>query len=226
MFDRLHQKQLQLLKFVFRESCMNTSVLIDVINQYGYFGIAFLIAIENIFPPIPSEVILAFTGFITLSSELNVWGSIIAATLGAIIGATVLYTVGRFLSVERLQKILAGRWGKALRLKPADIEKAAAFFNRHGGSAVFFGRFVPVIRSLISIPAGMTGYPFGRFIAFSTAGTLIWNTVLIFVGRLSGKAWPHIVALIETYGKIALVVLIIVMLGCFLVWRKKKNAKN
>lgn len=205
---------------------MNTSVLIDVINQYGYLGIAFLIAIENIFPPIPSEVILAFTGFITLSSKLSVWGSILAATIGAIIGAAVLYAVGRFLSVGRLQKILSGRWGKILRLKPADIEKAAAFFNRHGGAAVFFGRFVPVIRSLISIPAGMTGYPFGRFIAFSTAGTLIWNTVLIFVGRLSGQAWPHIVALIETYGKVALIVLLIIMLVCFLVWRRKKNTKS
>ncbi|GAJ26471.1 alkaline phosphatase [Liquorilactobacillus sucicola DSM 21376 = JCM 15457] len=205
---------------------MNTSVLIDVINQYGYFGIAFLIAIENIFPPIPSEVILAFTGFITLSSKLSIGGSIIAATIGAIIGAAVLYAVGRFLSVERLQKMLAGRLGKILRLKPADIEKAAAFFNRHGSAAVFFGRFVPVVRSLISIPAGMSGYPFGRFVAFSTAGALIWNTVLIFVGRLSGHAWPHIVALIETYGKMALLLLIIVALVCFFIWHKKKKSKN
>ncbi|KRL00902.1 DedA family protein [Liquorilactobacillus capillatus] len=205
---------------------MNTSVLIDIINQYGYFGIAFLIAIENIFPPIPSEVILAFTGFITLSSNLNVWGSIIAATLGAIIGATVLYAVGRFLSVERLQRILAGRWGKILRLKPTDITKAAAFFNRHGGAAIFFGRFIPVIRSLVSIPAGMSGYPFLRFIALSAAGTLIWNTVLIFVGRLSGHAWPHIVALIETYGKVALLLLIIIAIVSFFIWRRKKNTSN
>ncbi|KRL05411.1 DedA family protein [Liquorilactobacillus oeni] len=204
---------------------MGTGSLTEIINQYGYWGIAALIALENIFPPIPSEVILTFSGFITLSSRLSVIGSIIAATIGAVLGALVLYAIGRLLSTARLEKLLAGKTGKILHLKASDVERAAVFFNRHGGQAVFFGRFVPVIRSLISIPAGMTGYPLGRFILFSTLGTLIWNAVLIMVGRLAGHAWPHFVSLIEVYGKILLLVVLII--GILALWwhryRRKKE---
>ncbi|KRN29108.1 MULTISPECIES: DedA family protein [Lactobacillaceae] len=200
---------------------MNSSLLTEIINDYGYFGIALLLALENIFPPIPSEVILGFTGFMTLSSKLNIVGSIIAATIGALIGALILYFFGKIISVERLERILAGRIGKILHFKPADLERAAAFFKRHGNSAVFFGRFVPVIRSLISIPAGMSDYPLGRFVVFSTLGTLVWNTVLIFVGRMAGHAWPHVINIIESYGKISLVVLAALFILGYFIYKKK-----
>ena len=200
---------------------MNSSLLTEIINDYGYFGIALLLALENIFPPIPSEVILGFTGFMTLSSKLNIVGSIIAATIGALIGALILYFFGKIISVERLERILAGRIGKILHFKPADLERAAAFFKRHGNSAVFFGRFVPVIRSLISIPAGMSDYPLGRFVVFSTLGTLVWNTVLIFVGRMAGHAWPHVINIIESYGKISLVVLAALFILGYFFYKKK-----
>lgn len=202
---------------------MDSSLLTQIINDYGYFGIALLLALENVFPPIPSEVILGFTGFMTLSSKLNIVGSIIAATIGALIGALILYFFGKIISVERLERILAGRIGKILHFKPADLERAASFFNRHGNSAVFFGRFVPVIRSLISIPAGMADYPLGRFIIFSTLGTLIWNTVLIFVGRMAGHAWPHVINLIESYGKISLVVLVVLSILGYFIYKKRKK---
>ncbi|MDN7146219.1 DedA family protein [Liquorilactobacillus mali] len=202
---------------------MDSSLLTQIINDYGYFGIALLLALENVFPPIPSEVILGFTGFVTLSSKLNIVGSIIAATIGALIGALILYFFGKIISVERLERILAGRIGKILHFKPADLERAASFFNRHGNSAVFFGRFVPVIRSLISIPAGMADYPLGRFIIFSTLGTLIWNTVLIFVGRMAGHAWPHVINLIESYGKISLVVLVVLSILGYFIYKKRKK---
>lgn len=202
---------------------MDSSLLTEIINNYGYLGIALLLALENIFPPIPSEVILGFTGFMTLSSKLNIVGSIIAATIGALIGALILYFFGKIISVERLEKILAGRLGKILHFKPADLEKAAAFFNRHGNSAVFFGRFVPVVRSLISIPAGMANYPLGRFITFSTLGTLIWNTVLIFIGRMAGHAWPHVINVIESYGKVLLIVLIILFILIYVIYKKRKK---
>ncbi|KRL97275.1 DedA family protein [Liquorilactobacillus satsumensis] len=204
---------------------MNTATLTDLINQYGYFGIAALIALENIFPPIPSEVILTFSGFITLSSRLSVIGTIIAATIGAVIGALVLYALGRLLSAKRLERLLAGRTGKLLHLKSSDVARAAAFFKRHGGQAVFFGRFIPLIRSLISLPAGMSGYPLGRFLLFSTLGTLIWNTVLILVGRLAGHAWPHIVTTIEGYGKLLLLIVLLVAVLAFWWYHRQKRKK-
>lgn len=202
---------------------MNTATLTDIINQFGYLGIIFLIAIENIFPPIPSEVVLAFTGFATITTSLKILPSILAATLGAVIGALILYALGRLLSVQRLENFLTGRWGKLLHLKPADLEKAAVFFNRHGGQAVFFGRFVPVVRSLISLPAGMAEYSFNRFVIFTSIGTLIWNTVLIWLGRLAGHAWPHFVSLFETYGKFALLLVATILLLYWLFRRSKKN---
>ena len=98
-------------------------IIIQVMNQFGYFGVAFLIMIENIFPPIPSEVILTFGGFMTTYSELGIIGMIIAATIGSVLGALILYFVGRLLSVERLEKLVSGRLGKVLRLKPEDMQR-------------------------------------------------------------------------------------------------------
>lgn len=103
---------------------MNTQTIMTLINQYGYLAIVFLIALENVFPPIPSEVILTFTGFLTLTTHLTVWGAIIAATVGSIIGAIVLYGVGRLVSVERLSRFVETRAGRLLRLKQTDIERA------------------------------------------------------------------------------------------------------
>ncbi|KRM92066.1 DedA family protein [Liquorilactobacillus cacaonum] len=202
---------------------MNSSLLTNLINDYGYFGIALLLALENIFPPIPSEIILGFTGFLTISSNLDIFGSIIAATIGALIGALILYFFGKIISVDRLEQLLTGRLGKILHFKPADLERASSFFNRHGNSAVFFGRFVPVVRSLISIPAGMSNYSLGRFIFFSTLGTSIWNTALIFVGRMAGHAWPHVIKTIVAYGKIGLIVIIILFIVCYVVYKRKKE---
>ena len=117
--------------------------IIEMMNQFGYLGVAGLIALENIFPPIPSEVILTFGGFMTTYTTLGVWGVIAAATVGSVIGAIVLYGVGRFLKPDRLKKLLAGRLGRILRLDPDDIDDAIAWFNRKGYTAVFFCRFIP-----------------------------------------------------------------------------------
>ena len=192
---------------------MDTTVLTELIGQYGYLGIALLIALENISPPIPSEVVLTFTGFLTLTAGLNIFGAIAAATFGAVLGAMILYAVGHFLSVERLEKILNGKVGQILHFKAEDLDKAANFFNRHGVLALFFGRFVPVVRSLISVPAGMTHYTFPKFLFLTTLGTLIWNTVLIYVGRIAGAAWPTIVAVIDTYSTAAFFLLVTICLG-------------
>lgn len=128
---------------------MSENTITELINQYGYFGIAFLIAIENIFPPIPSELVLVFTGYLTVTSKLTIWGSVLSATFGALAGAMVLYGVGRLLSVKQIEKLVSGRFGKLMHLKPTDIEKAARYFNNHGGKAILIGRCIPVVRSLI-----------------------------------------------------------------------------
>ena len=139
-------------------------MIIEIMNNFGYLGVFLLIAIENVFPPIPSEVILLFGGFMTTFSDMNIVGVIIASTLGSILGAIVLYYIGKILNKERLKKIITSKPGKILRLKPEDIDKADNWFDTKGNKTVFFCRFVPIIRSLISIPAGMSEMTMKKFL--------------------------------------------------------------
>ena len=126
-----------------------------LVEQFGYWGVFFLIAIENVFPPIPSEVILTFSGFLTYSTNLTVFGVVLVSTAGSVIGAVILYGIGLLLDVERLEKII-DKYGKVLRLTREDIYKADAWFDKYGIWTVLFCRVIPLVRSLISIPAGMS----------------------------------------------------------------------
>lgn len=200
--------------------------IIALMDQFGYFGIALLIAVENIFPPIPSEVILTFGGFMTTYTSMNVWGVVLAATIGSVIGAFVLYLIGRILNAERLERLLSGRAGRVLRLKPDDVEKAQGWFENRGGKAVFFCRFIPIVRSLISIPAGMTGMNPGKFAAFTTAGTFLWNLVLVNLGVLAGASWEKIAAAVDTYAHIVLVIIIAVAVLAGILFYKKRLSKK
>lgn len=201
--------------------------VISIMNQFGYFGIFFLIFIENIFPPIPSEVVLLFGGFMTTYSKLNLVGMIIFSTLGSTVGAIVLYFIGKILNKERLKRIVAGKIGKVLRLKASDIDKADHWFDTKGNKTVFFCRFIPVVRSLISIPAGMSEMAMGKFLLYTITGSLIWNTVLLFVGSKVGENWKRIEAIMSQYSHIILILLIIGFLG-FVIYHfsKKKKAKS
>lgn len=202
-------------------------MIISLLDQYGYFAVLFLIAIENIFPPIPSEVILTFSGFMTTYTSMNVALIIFFSTIGSLIGALVLYYVGRILNKERLEKIISGKIGKILRLKKNDIEKADAWFDKRGNKTVFFCRFIPIVRSLISIPAGMSEMPMGKFITYTTIGTLIWNTVLVILGSVMGDKWEVIVKFINTYASITLIVLAVIFIAIIIFWfwnNKKKRS--
>lgn len=179
-------------------------IILDSINQYGYIGIFLLIAIENIFPPIPSEVILTFGGFLTTCTNMKVWGVIIAATVGSVVGAIILYIIGRILNAERLAQLFDSRLGKLLRLKNDDVSKAEGWFLKHGNKAVFFCRFVPIVRSLISIPAGVAKMQLFPFLSLTFVGTFIWNVVLVFLGRFAGDAWETIAGYVDVYAMIAL----------------------
>ena len=192
-------------------------------EQFGYFGVAFLIMIENLFPPIPSEVILTFGGFMTTTTELNIPLMIVAATIGAVVGAAILYGLGTLLDVERLDKIV-DKYGNILRITHADIHKADSWFDRYGFWTVFFCRFVPLIRSLISLPAGMANMNFGLFLLFTTVGTVIWNTVLIYLGAAVGSQWETIVHYMDIYSNVAYVILGIIGIAV-IIWyiRKRKQ---
>lgn len=196
--------------------------IVYMMNTYGYIGILILIAVENIFPPIPSEVILTFSGFLTTTSDVTMTGVIIFSTIGSMIGAVILYGIGRLLDVKKLE-IIVDRWGYLLRLTRKDIKKADEWFARVGIWAVLIGRVVPIVRSLISIPAGMAKMNLGVFLLFTALGSLIWNSVLVYIGARVGSSWGKIVSYIDTYSN--LVVLLLSFLILFFIvrlfWRRR-----
>jgi membrane protein DedA with SNARE-associated domain len=195
----------------------------DIMEQFGYFGVFLMIALENVFPPIPSEVILTFGGFMTTYTKLTVVGVIIAATLGSVVGAVILYGIGYLINVEKLEKII-DRWGHILRVTKEDIRKADAWFDKYGYWTVLFCRMIPLIRSLISIPAGMSQMKFPLFLLFTTIGTLIWNIILVMVGAAVGENWEDIVNFMDVYSNItyALIALGVIL---FIVWFIRKKRK-
>ncbi|MCC4250080.1 MULTISPECIES: DedA family protein [Microbacterium] len=168
-----------------------TVSLMEVIGPVGA-GIA--IALENLFPPLPSEVVLPMAGLTASRGSFTLFEALLWTTLGSVIGAFALYGLGRWLGAERLRAIAA----KIPLLHPEDIDRTVAWFQRHGGKAVFFGRMVPIFRSLISIPAGVAKMPVWRFGLLTGAGSLIWNTIFVLAGYLLGENW-HV---IEQYADI------------------------
>ncbi|ARA97989.1 DedA family protein [Geobacillus stearothermophilus] len=194
----------------------------EFMEQFGYIGIFFMIALENIFPPIPSEVILPFGGFMTTYTTLTIPGVIAAATAGSVVGAIVLYGIGRLLSVERLERIV-DRWGGWLRVKPEDIAKANRTFQRYGVWAVFLGRMIPLVRSLISIPAGMSKMNIWLFVWLSVLGTLIWNTLLISIGAALGQSWEKVSEVIGMYAEVVYVIIaIIILVAAVRFWKRRR----
>lgn len=202
-------------------------IILSIMGKYGYIGVLLLIMVENVFPPIPSEVILLFGGFMTTYTKLSILGMVVASTLGSLFGAIILYYIGKIFNKDRLKKIISGKLGKILRLKVSDIDNADNWFDNKGNKTVFFCRFVPLIRSLISIPAGMSEMPMFKFLLYTLFGSLIWNTVLIIVGSVVGENWTKIVNVLDTYSHIVvLILLIIVVVGVYLFYKKRSDKKN
>jgi membrane protein DedA with SNARE-associated domain len=203
--------------------------ILELIQDYGYIIVLLLIMIENIFPPIPSEVILTAGGFMTTlqNSTMNIFGVVLASTAGSVLGAIVLYLIGRIISPERLERILDGRVGRIIRLKSDDVRKAQSWFDKHGKTTVFFCRFVPVIRSLISIPAGMGRMKIPVFLILTTIGTFIWNIVLVSLGAAAGESWEKIAEVMGVYSKVGVIVLgvlgVIAVTVFYIKRRKKKD---
>ena len=198
--------------------------IISVMESYGYAGIFFLILLENIFPPIPSEIVLTVGGFMTTTTSLNIAGVIAASTAGSVAGAVVLYYIGRFLSVERLEGVVE-KYGKWLRVKKQDLYKADAWFDRYGVWTVFFGRLIPLVRSLISIPAGMSGMKVKWFLLFTIAGTLIWNTILVIIGAAVGENRVAIMEQMEIYSNVVYALIVLGAVGVIWYFFRRRPAE-
>lgn len=185
---------------------MMVNWLIQMIELYGYISIFFLMALENLFPPIPSEVILLFGGFMTSYTSLTVLGVLLTASTGSIIGAIVLYGVGYVVHIDRLE-IVVDKWGSFLRISRTELRKANDWFEKYGYWAVLICRMIPLVRSLISIPAGMMKMQFWLFLLFTMIGTFIWNTILVTLGVGLGASWQNILSILEVYSTIVYILI-------------------
>lgn len=189
-------------------------------DSMGYLGIVLLMILENLFPPIPSEVIMPSAGFASARGDLHLLGVILAGTLGSVLGTLPLYYLGRVFGEERVMK-WADKYGQWLTISGEDIKKADEWFEQHGNKAVLFGRLVPGIRSLLSIPAGISNMPLMKFVIYSSIGSAIWCAVLAFLGAKLGENFEKVEHIMQPLGKI---VLGVVVLG--LVWRILQRKKQ
>jgi membrane protein DedA with SNARE-associated domain len=154
-----------------------------LVDRTGYLGIALLMLAENVFPPIPSELIMPMAGFTAARGELSAVGVVAAGVVGSLLGALLWYHVGRWVGLERLKR-WAGRHGRWLTISPEEVDEAAAWFGRHCGKAVLIGRLIPAVRTLISVPAGVAGMALPKFLAYSALGTALWTALLTAAGYL------------------------------------------
>jgi membrane protein DedA with SNARE-associated domain len=183
---------------------------VDIMEAVGAPGAGLAIALENLFPPLPSEVILPLAGFTASRGTFGLVEALVWTTLGSIVGALLLYGVGALLGRDRMRALAA----KIPLVDVADVDRTEAWFGRHGSKAVFFGRMIPVFRSLISIPAGIERMPVWKFLLLTTAGSLIWNTIFVLSGFYLGENW-HVV---ENYADVFQKIVISVVAVAIVVW--------
>ncbi|PJM72780.1 DedA family protein [Bifidobacterium primatium] len=191
-----------------------TDWLVSLMSVLGGPGVGLAIALESVFPPIPSEIILPLAGFTASTGRLSLLEAIIWATIGSLAGAWVLYGVSRWIGLERLLAI-ADRIPGVSR---ADIEKADRWFARFGSWSVLIGRVIPVVRSLISIPAGFNAMNFARFTGWTLLGSSVWNTILIGSGYLLGENWCSMLGALGVFEDVVVVVAALVVVALLVRW--------
>jgi membrane protein DedA with SNARE-associated domain len=198
----------------------------DLVVSVGYPGVFLAAFAENFFPPLPSELIFPFLGFVAGTGHFNLLLVILFGTLGTIFGAFLWYGLGYVLGRANL-KLYIDRYGRIFRIKFSDVEKAEEWFARHDVPVIFFGRLVPIVRTLISVPAGFVKMPFYQFSSFTFLGSLIWVGFLTSAGYLLGERWEEISRIVGNYEFVIEVILIIaVLVGIFvLLHRRAKNTK-
>jgi membrane protein DedA with SNARE-associated domain len=194
-----------------------TDWVTSVIDALGYVGVAILVALESVFPPIPSEVVLPLAGFHAGRGNASLPGMIAAATVGSVVGAVVLYGIAAWIGPERLRRFVE-RHGRWFRLTTADLDKAEGWFDRRAETAVLVGRCAPLIRSLISVPAGFRHMSLPRFTLYTTLGSLVWNVALVSAGAVLGDRWHEVG---DVVGLLQAVVILAVGAGVALfLWRR------
>lgn len=191
---------------------------VTIMETLGPLGVGFMVFLDNIFPPIPSELVLPLAGFTSSRGEMNIVLAIICATLGSLIGAILLWALGKWIGLERIARIAV----KMPLVDVDDVHKTVAWFDKHGDKAVFFGRMVPIFRSLISIPAGMRNMPILKFTLLTTVGSAIWNTILIVAGFYLGENW----SIVETYAGYFQTVVVVAVVAFVAVWIVLKIRKH
>ncbi len=193
----------------------------NTMQSMSYLGIGLLMFLENLFPPIPSELIMPLAGFTASKGDMDLTLAIAAGTIGTILGALPWYYAGKLLSEERL-KHLADKYGKWITVSGADIDKANRWFNRHGNKAVFLCRLVPGVRTLISLPAGINNMPLIPFLAYSTGGTIVWVSFLTLAGYKLAENYERVEQYLAPVSKIVAVTIVI----GFILWIVKKNMQK
>jgi len=183
----------------------------SVVSTMGYPGLVLVMFLENVFPPIPSEVILPLAGSLALEGRFTLLGVTIVGSIGSVAGALVFYAMG-YLFGEHRVRVLMRRYGKWLMLSEEDFDRALAWFDRYGEKVIFFGRMVPIVRSLISIPAGIAEMHLGVFGAYTAVGTALWSFLLAFAGYLLGRSWELVSEWVSRYEKATLVIGILAVL--------------
>jgi membrane protein DedA with SNARE-associated domain len=195
----------------------------DLVDALGYVGLAVIMFLENVFPPVPSEPFLLGAGFSSGRGDMSLPLAVLAASLGALLGAVVYYWIGMLLPERRIRSLLR-RHGSWLLLGEEDLDRAIAWFRGHGQAVVFFGRCVPIVRTLISVPAGLTRMPLHRFLLYSLLGTAAWSTLLIVVGRLLGENYESALAFFDRYEQVFYVVIVLSVLGFVILRLRRRRA--
>ncbi|MET4061241.1 membrane protein DedA with SNARE-associated domain [Arthrobacter sp. UYP6] len=179
---------------------------VNVMETIGAPGAGLAIALENLFPPLPSEVILPLAGFTASQGNFSLVAALVWTTLGSVVGAWALYGLGAWLGRRRMRALVS----RVPLIDIEDVDKVEAWFLRHGYKAVFFGRMIPIFRSLISIPAGIERMPIWKFLGLTTAGSLIWNAIFVFSGYYLGESWHIVEEYAGVFQKIVIVVCVLV----------------
>jgi membrane protein DedA with SNARE-associated domain len=193
----------------------------DLMDTLGAPGAGLAVALENLFPPLPSEVILPLAGFTASQGQMSLLAAIFWTTLGSVVGAAALYYVGGLLGRDRTRAIAA----RLPLVKLSDIDRTEAWFARHGTKAVFFGRMIPIFRSLISVPAGIERMPLPTFLSLTAVGSLIWNAAFVLAGYQLGENWQQVEAYAGVLQKVVIVA-VVVALGYFVATRLRRKVLN
>lgn len=196
--------------------------IITTISDWGYVGIFVLMFVENVFPPIPSELIMPFAGYAAADGRLGFWGVMIAGTAGSLAGTSVWYLAARMLGIERFRR-LCNFFGRFATISERDIDMAVDWFSRYGVWAVFFGRLIPAIRTLISVPAGLAAMPVAKFLAISTLGTVLWTGLLVGAGLVLHESYDLVEHWIDPVSTGVVVLVVGLYIVRFVTWKPIKD---